>query len=124
LTAKKQVQKMIKPQITLAFDEHRNSEVVSLCFEKDFELISKVKSIPGAAWSQSRKFWYINKADFQLNQVFEKLKPVTYVDYSAINREIKRTDSVYCWLYGSVNGMAFRLKTSCVQFINERSLTG
>jgi integrase/recombinase XerD len=78
---------MSKPQITLAFDEHRNSEVVSLCFEKDFELISKVKSIPGAAWSQSRKFWYINKADFQLNQVFEKLKPVAYLDYSALKQQ-------------------------------------
>jgi site-specific recombinase XerD len=84
---------MSKPKITLANDNHRNSEVVSLCFEKDFELISKVKSIPGAAWSQSRKFWYINKADFQLNQVFEKLKPVAFVDYSAVKDMVETTGS-------------------------------
>ena len=34
---------MRKPAIILAFDEHRNREVVSLRFVKDFELIGKVK---------------------------------------------------------------------------------
>ncbi len=48
---------MKKPTITMAPDEHRNREIVSLHFEKDFVLIGKVKSNPGVAWSQSRRYW-------------------------------------------------------------------
>ncbi len=50
---------MNKPIIKLVNNNHRNSEVVNLRFEKDFDLISKVKAIPGAAWSLSKGWWYI-----------------------------------------------------------------
>jgi hypothetical protein len=39
---------MRKPKITLAHDNHRNRGVVSLCFEKDFEVINKVDSFVDA----------------------------------------------------------------------------
>jgi integrase/recombinase XerD len=83
---------MNKPTITLTFDEHRNHEVVSLRFAKDYKLIDQVKSIPGAWWSQSRKFWYIVKGDFNLGTVFDVLSPVAYLDYSAIKDMVKNTD--------------------------------
>jgi len=75
---------MGNPEIKLAFDTHRNQAVVSLSFEKDYTIIAKVKSIKGATWSQSRKFWYIPKSDFKLEEVLEKLNDVAIIDYSAI----------------------------------------
>ncbi len=81
---------MRKPKITLAFEEHRNQAVVSLCFEKDSTLIGKVKALPNARWSQSRKFWYIPKEAFDLHTVFEMLNPFAYLDYSAIKDIVKR----------------------------------
>ena len=58
---------MKKPIIKLAYDEHHNRGVVSLRFEKDFELINKVKIIPGTTWSQSKKYWNIFKEDIKYN---------------------------------------------------------
>jgi hypothetical protein len=75
---------MKAPVITLANDFHHENPVVRLRFEKDLALIEKVKMLKGAAWSQSRGFWYTAKSDFNLNKVFEKLKPVAFVDYSAL----------------------------------------
>ena len=78
---------MKNPEIKLAFDTHRDQAAVSLNFEKDYTLIGKVKTIKGATWSQSRKFWYIPHESFNLNKVFEKLKDVANLDHSAIENE-------------------------------------
>ncbi len=75
---------MMKPKITLAFDEHRKQAVVSLCFEKDSTIIRKGKNLTNARWSQSRKFWYLPMETFNLHKVFETLNPVAYLDYSAL----------------------------------------
>lgn len=75
---------MGKVVITLAHDTHRDNAVVSLRFEKDYTIIDKVKSIKGAAWSQSRGFWYIPQSDFSLSEVFDILSPVAFLDYSSL----------------------------------------
>ena len=75
---------MKAPVITLANDFHHDTSVVRVSFEKDYSLIGKVKMLKGAAWRQSRGFWYIAKSDFKLNNVFETLKDVAWVDYSAL----------------------------------------
>ncbi|HZK07255.1 MAG TPA: hypothetical protein VFC92_03550 [Bacteroidales bacterium] len=66
--------------ITLAIDSHRDTPLVRMNFEKDFALIGKVKTIRGAASSQSHRFWYIAQSDFKLNSVFETLKDLAWVD--------------------------------------------
>lgn len=83
---------MNKATITLNYDNHRNREVVSLQFAKDFAVMGKVKALPGARWSQSRKFWYIPKEDFNLSKVFDALRPAAYLDYSAVKDMAKKTD--------------------------------
>jgi hypothetical protein len=83
---------MKKPNIILANDHHRNQAVISMTFEKDQTLISRVKTLPGARWSQSKKYWYIPAEQFNLSNVFETLQPVAYVDYSAIKDIVKNTD--------------------------------
>ncbi len=87
---------MKAPVITLANDFHHDTSVVRLCFEKDFALIAKVKTLKGATWSQSQGFWYIAKGDFKLNSVFETMKDVAWVDYSALKsntpNEVPKTE--------------------------------
>ena len=55
-------------------------------FENDFGLITKVKSIKSAAWSQSQGYWYIPREGFNLNEVFEAMKDVAWLDYSALKK--------------------------------------
>ena len=75
---------MARSVIKLAYDTCHDSSVVSLRFEKDYSIISKVKTIKGAVWSQSRGFWYIPSNDFNLSEVFDILSSEAYLDYSAI----------------------------------------
>jgi integrase len=93
-----EIQSMQKPQKALANALHQDNPVVSLIFEKDTTLISRVKTLPGARWSQSRKFWYIPKDHFnltkglkdiiasipekltvQLREYYKKFKPQTWL---------------------------------------------
>jgi len=75
---------MQKQKIILTNEIHQNNTVVSLVFGKETTLIDRVKTLPGARWSQSRKFWYIPKEQFNLSVVFDALQPVAYLDYSAL----------------------------------------
>ena len=46
-----------------------------------------MKEIKVAQWSQNHGFWYIPKEEFNLGQVFDELKTVAYIDYSAIKEK-------------------------------------
>ncbi len=61
---------MRNPKITLSNYFHRSKAVLSLVFEKDYSLIDKVKTLPGATGSKSRKFWYIPLGQFNFSKVF------------------------------------------------------
>ena len=77
-------------QITLSAGHHRQNDVIFIRFDKDPELISKVKSIFGTRWSQSNRAWYINKKDFNLNTVFAIFKG-EWVDYEALKTKTTST---------------------------------
>jgi len=76
-----------KPEIKLKSEIHHKSTVVSLLFGYDRELINRVKTIEGAAWSNSRRFWYIPAEKFRLSEVFNTLNPVAWLDYSALKSD-------------------------------------
>jgi len=84
---------MQKQKIILTNEIHQNNPVVSFVFEKDATLINKVKTLPGARWSQSRRFWYIPKEQFTLSMVFDALQPVAYLDYSALKGGQKKPEA-------------------------------
>lgn len=82
---------MKKPTIILTNDHHHDRAVISIKFEKDHTLISRVKTLPAARWSQSKKFWYIPKDDFNLAKTFDALRPVAFLDYSALKQGATKT---------------------------------
>ena len=79
---------MKRTAITLAYCTHHDTPVVSLRFEKDHSIINKVKTLKGATWSQSQGFWYIPQSEFKLSGVFDRLSPVAFLDYSALNKKL------------------------------------
>ena len=46
--------------ITLSIGEHRGEERLFADFPYDRKLISAIKEIPGARWSQTKKKWHFN----------------------------------------------------------------
>lgn len=76
----------MKAKITLEPGQHRDMEVVFLTFEKNFALIGAVKKLGNTRWSQTIGKWYIPKQEFKLEEVFESLKEVFYVDYSTLKK--------------------------------------
>ena len=82
-----------KPEILLSNEVHKGTDVVALRFQYDEKLIPIIKKIRGIKWSQSAKFWYIEKNEFKLSTVFDILKESAYVDYSALknSKAVKNT---------------------------------
>lgn len=77
---------MPNPDIILALDVHQQKTVVTLRFAYNDSLKEAVKKLRGARWSQSRKFWYISKEEFDLSKVFNALRPIAFIDYSALKK--------------------------------------
>jgi len=53
---------------------------MALRFDKDWDWIKLAKTIPGARWSQSKKYGYIFKDDFNLHKTFNILKSKAFID--------------------------------------------
>ena len=49
----------MEKSFSFKFGTHRNKKVIYILFEKDYELIKKVKAINGTIWSQQKTCWYI-----------------------------------------------------------------
>lgn len=77
----------MKPKVILEQSKHHNNEVVFLIFPKDAELISAVKTLGVARWSQSKGKWYVDKNKFDLNRLITALKGKAVVDYSGFKEK-------------------------------------
>lgn len=72
--------------IKLEVSEHKEQKVILLKFEKDKELISLVKRIPLATWSNSKAVWYVPQKSFNLTTLFETFKGIAFIDFSALKK--------------------------------------
>lgn len=92
---------MTRQTVVLEPSEHRNQQVILIKFSWDKMLIGLVKEIPGSKWSSTKRCWYIPRASYNLNQIFNLFKDHARVDYTALklqgimddkqNRETKNT---------------------------------
>jgi len=73
----------IKKTIELTSGVHRNNDVVFIAFDKDSELIGRVKQLGYTRWSQTKKVWYCLSKDFNLKVFFTAMSPFAYIDYSS-----------------------------------------
>ena len=64
------------PKVDFLLGEHREKNVIFIKFEKDFELIERVKKLTGSRWSQSNKMWYVVDNEYYRNLFKLSRKPV------------------------------------------------
>ena len=75
-----------RPQIKLTKGHHKENDVVFIQFPYDAELIKKVRAIENSRWSMSKKMWYINEKEFELNPFFNHFKNQVFIDYSELSK--------------------------------------
>ena len=63
---------------------HYQQAIVKVSFSFDKEVIALVKNQKGARWSQTLRSWYFLKEEFQLNQFYNALKDIVFIDYSRL----------------------------------------
>jgi len=79
-------QELSKPEIILFYDNIGEKPIIRFDFGDDKALVNKIKTIDGMFWDQNKKFWYIPKANFNLNTVFNSIKPIAYLNYSGLRK--------------------------------------
>jgi site-specific recombinase XerD len=72
------------PKITLSTAIHREQPVVKVEFDYNRELIDELKARTNARWSATMSCWYIPNDKFILGEFFTAMKPLAWIDYSAV----------------------------------------
>ena len=83
----KKLQLNEKPKITLTTATHRQQTVITVEFSYNRELIEALKARTNAWWSATMNCWYIPKDKFDLGKFFTAMKPVAWIDYSAVRNK-------------------------------------
>lgn len=72
----------MKTKIILQSGKHHNNDVVFLIFPKDAELISAVKTLGVAKWSQTKRKWFVDKNKFELSKLSNAINENAVIDTS------------------------------------------
>jgi integrase/recombinase XerD len=83
-----------KPKMKLSTATHREQPVVKVEFDYSRDLIDELKSRTDDRWSATMNCWYIPKERYVLNEFFTAMKPVAYIDYSALKNNSNRFANV------------------------------
>ena len=72
---------------------HREKVVIFLAFEKNELLIQLIRGNYKAAWSSTKKMWYVEKNAFELHEFLELMRGSAWVDYSSLKRTMQKETS-------------------------------
>jgi integrase/recombinase XerD len=81
----------LKNTVKIEAGEHRGAKVVLFYFEKDKELIEKIREMPGARWSATKGCWYCPQESFELNSLMRAMKGLAWVDYALYKERATKT---------------------------------
>lgn len=73
--------------ITIKRQSHHGESRLTLEFEYDKDLISAVKSVEGALWSKSMRYWHLPDKPDMVRELFRLLKGKAYLDCSSLKAE-------------------------------------
>lgn len=65
---------MAVQKVNYSLGNHRDKAVIFIAFEKDLDLIARVKKLVGSCWSQSNKKWYVPDNEYYRNLFLLPLK--------------------------------------------------
>ena len=77
---------MIKPKITLERDEHKETEVVKILFEKNDDILRRLRQLPNVRWSRTMRSWYTPFQSSLVSDLFKLLQHQAYIDYNGIQK--------------------------------------
>jgi integrase/recombinase XerD len=83
-----------KPKMKLSTATHREQQVIKVEFDYSRDLIDELKARTDTRWSATMNCWYIPKERYVLNEFFTAMKPVAYIDYSALKNNSNRFANV------------------------------
>jgi integrase/recombinase XerD len=75
---------MTKKNVRLQSLVHRNQRVIAIHFDKDWELINRVKTLANATFSWSNSFWYVPDGPGTLEKIRGAFKGIANLDESAL----------------------------------------
>ena len=81
---------MKKLSIVLDRLHHHGEDCIAIRFEKNYDLITEVKKIPGARFSKTNTCWYVTHSSTSLSSIVEALQHKASVDYSALQKNISQ----------------------------------
>jgi integrase/recombinase XerD len=81
-----------KPKIALSTATHRETPVVKVEFVYNRELINELKARTNVRWSATLNCWYIPKDKFNLGKFFTAMRPVAWIDYSAVKNHSENSE--------------------------------
>ncbi len=67
---------------------HKGLPRLFVLFDYDAELISLIKQIKGAAWSNTRKCWYVEDKEENIQELLKVFKGIAWVDYSRLKDKL------------------------------------
>lgn len=76
------------PSVILDFDLHRNKQIISIRFDKDWGVYACVKNEVGATWSQTAKYWYLDFSEANKTRAINLLSEFA-LDTSRLDRKAK-----------------------------------
>jgi len=76
----------VKHIITLEHLYHHGEDCIAIKFEKNYELISEVRKIPGVKFSKTNRCWYVANSESVLSSILKTMQNKAWVDYSAIQK--------------------------------------
>jgi len=77
---------MIKPKVVLEKRVHKDADVVKIVFEKNDKILRCLRQLPDLRWSQTHRSWYVPFRTTIMQDIFGLLKPIAYIDYSALKK--------------------------------------
>jgi len=81
------MEKRVSKTIYLKEIRHRDKDCIAIHFQKDFELIEVIRSIPGRAFSKTMACWYVEKRSGLVNEIIAAFKDFAFVDVSALSSQ-------------------------------------
>ena len=80
----------MKKKVVLSPGSYLGEEVIFIRFSYDDEMIVAIKSMRTARWLKAERAWTIALKDFSLQSMFQAMKHIAYIDYSALPRGMVR----------------------------------
>lgn len=78
------MEKVNQKRVVIHKVTHRGEAVLCLGFERDLSIEAEIKKLANCRWSQTMRCWYIPDSPTNFRAMLASLRPLTYVDFSAV----------------------------------------